>query len=97
VRAAESNPRFQVHRLVEGDPVDPGTKFSLATKRVDGIVNLEKYLLHHVFRFWNELLSQNRNREAKHAIPMAANQFREGWLVSALRTAHELGIALHQR
>jgi len=62
VRASESNAGFRVHRLVEGDAVDPGAKFGLAAKRLDRVVNLEKYLLRHVFRFWDELPAQNRNR-----------------------------------
>jgi hypothetical protein len=93
---SEANPRFQVHSLVERDPVDPGGEFGLAAKRLDRVVNLEKYLLRHVFRLWNELLAQNRNREAKHESAMPTNQFRESLLVAALRAGHELGIALHQ-
>ena len=54
------------------DRVDPGAEFSLAAKRLDRVVNFEKYLLRHVFRFWNELLAQNRNREAKHGSTMSA-------------------------
>lgn len=97
VWASEANPRFQVHRVVERDPVDPGGKFSLTAKRLDRVVNLEKYLLRHVFRFWNELPAQNRDREAKHESTMSANQFSESLPVAALRAGHELGIALHQR
>ena len=95
--AAEANSRFQVHRLVERDPVDPGGKFGLAAKRLDRVVNFEKYLLRYVFRFWNKLPAQNRNREAKHESAMSANQFSESLLVAALRAGDELGIALHQR
>jgi hypothetical protein len=58
VWASESNPRFEVQRWVECDPVDPGAKFGLAAKRLERVVNLEKYLLRHVFRFWNELPTQ---------------------------------------
>jgi hypothetical protein len=97
VWASEANPSLQVHRLVERDPVDPGAEFGLAAKRRDRVVNLEKHLLRHVFRFRNKLPAQNRNREAKHQSAIAANQFREGLLVSALRAGHELGIALHWR
>ena len=61
------------------------------------MVNLEKHLLRHVFRFWNKLPAQNRNRYAKYRNAIAANQFREGWLVAALRSDHESGIALHWR
>ncbi len=92
---SESNPRFQVHRLVERDPVDPRAKFGLAAKRLDGVMNLHKYLLRHVFRFRNELPAQNRNCEAKDGSTMPANQFREGLLVAELRAGHKLGIALH--
>src|ERR1035441_7841864 len=34
VWASEANPRFQVHRLVESDPVDPGAKFGFAAKQI---------------------------------------------------------------
>jgi len=59
-------------------------------------VNLEKYLLRHVFRLRNKLPAENRNREAKHLSAVPANQFREGLLVADLHAGHELGIALHQ-
>jgi hypothetical protein len=97
VWASEANPRFQVHCPVERDPIDPGAKFGLAAKRLERVVNLEKDLLRHVFRFRNELPAQNRNREAKHESAMATNQFSESLLVAALGAEHELGIALHQR
>ena len=97
VWASESNPRFEVQRWVECDPVDPGAKFGLAAKRLERVVNLEKHLLRHVFRFRNKLPAQNRNREAKHQSTMPAHQFREGLLVAALRAGHELGITLHRR
>ena len=80
VWASEANARFQVYRLIERDPVDPGTEFGLAAKRLDRVVNLEKYLLRHVFGFRNELPAQNRNRQAKHGRTMAANQFSESLL-----------------
>jgi short-subunit dehydrogenase involved in D-alanine esterification of teichoic acids len=71
--------------------------YGLAAKRLDRVVNLEKHLLCHVFRFRNKLPAQNRNREAKHQSAIAANQLREGLLVAALRADHELGTALHWR
>src|ERR1700722_12797858 len=77
VRTSKANPRLQVHRVVERNPVDPGAEFGFSAKRVDGVVNLEKDLLRHVFRFRNELPPQNRNREAKHLSAMTANQLRE--------------------
>jgi hypothetical protein len=95
--ASESNPGFQVHRLVELDSIDPGTKFGFATKRRDRVVHLHKYLLRHVFRFWNKLLAQNRDREAKYASAMPANQFCECLLVAGLRAGYELGIILQSR
>src|SRR5580658_9970363 len=93
--ASESNPRFQVHCLVERDSIYPGTKFGFAAKRRDRMVNLHEYLLRHVFRFWNELPAQNRDREAKYSGTMPANQFCECLLVAVLRAGYELGIALH--
>ena len=59
-------------------------------------MNLEKYFLRHVFGFGNELLAQDRDREAKHEIAVAANQFRESLLVAGLRAGYELGIGLQQ-
>lgn len=97
MRAAEANPRFQVHCLVESYAVNPGTKFGLAAKRANGVVNLEKHLLRDVFRFGNELPAQNRNRETKHGAAMPANQFSESLLVAVLRTGHELGVTVHKR
>ncbi len=96
VRASEANPRFQVHRLVERDPVDPRAEFGVPAKRLDRVVNLEKYLLRNVFRFRNELPAQNRNRKAKHGSTMPANQFGKSLLVAALRASDKLGIALHR-
>ena len=93
---SEADTRFQVQRVVEGDPVDPGAEFSLAAKRLDRVVNLQKHFLGHIFRLWNELLTQDRNRQAKNGSAMPANQFRESFLIAALRAGHELGIGLDQ-
>lgn len=95
--ASEANSRFQVHCVVECDPVDPGAEFSLAAKRLQRVMNLEKYLLRYVFRFRSELPAQNRNRETEDRSTMAANQLSESLLVPALRAGHELSVALHCR
>jgi hypothetical protein len=97
VGAAEANPRFQVHRLVEGDPVDPGAEFRLAAKRLDGVVNFEKHLLRHVFASGMNSRPRIETARRKTGALMAANQFRESLLVAALYAGDELGIALHER
>jgi hypothetical protein len=51
--------------------------------------------LHDVFRFRGELLTEDRNREAKDESAVTANQFSEGVLVAALGSGYELRIALH--
>jgi len=61
------------------------------------MVDLEKHFLRYVFRLWNKLPAEDRQCKSKHAITMAANQFRKGLLVAALHASHELGVVLHQR
>ncbi len=60
------------------------------------MVNFEEHFLGYVFGFRNKLPAKDRKREAKHAVTMAANQFREGLLVATLHSSYELGIILHQ-
>jgi hypothetical protein len=95
VRTSEADSRFQVHRLIEGDAVEPGSKFSLTAKRLERVMNFEKYLLCHVFGFRDELAAQNRNREPKYESAVPVNQFRECLLVAGLSAGYELGIGIH--
>lgn len=96
VRISEANPRFQVHCLVECDPVDPRAEFRLAAKRRKCVMNLEKYFLRHVFRFRNEFSPQDRYCKTKYLRAMPANQFRERLLIPASHAVYELRIGFDQ-
>jgi len=95
VRAAKAGPFFDVHGVVERDAVDPGAELGFTAKRLQRVVNLQKDLLRDILSFGNELLAENRNREAKDSVAVAANQFREGFLVAGLRASNELGVVVH--
>jgi hypothetical protein len=95
VWTAKASPFFDVDGVVESDAVDPGAELGFTAKGLERMVDLQKDLLRDILSFGNELFAEDRNGEAKDSVAVTANQFREGFLVAALRASNELGVVVH--